>query len=201
MSNTHLIDIFKVGIYQVQLDIDNQKLYDFCKNHQTHDEGRVISNVGGYQSNFLNFQDKLLQPLSKEIEKHSTKYLKDVLKGHWSQSLSDMWININNYKDTNLVHNHPGSEISGVYYVKVPQNSGCIVFRHPASSELNHYYYNTMNLGEREWDSYTASHWEMPVTERVLYLFPSWLNHYVSPSHNKTEERISLAFNTYHKGE
>jgi uncharacterized protein (TIGR02466 family) len=112
-----------------------------------------------------------------------------------------MWININNYKDTNLVHNHPGSEISGVYYVKVPENSGCIVFRHPASSELNHYYYNTMNLGEREWDSYTASHWEMPVTERVLYLFPSWLNHYVSPSHNKTEERISLAFNTYHKGE
>ena len=29
---------------------------------------------------------------------------------------SNMWININSYKDSNIIHTHPGCLISGVYY-------------------------------------------------------------------------------------
>ena len=38
-----------------------------------------------------------------------------------------------------------------------------------------------------------------PVAENTLYLFPGWLNHFVNPNLNKTEERISISFNTYAK--
>ena len=33
-------------------------------------------------------------------------------------------MNTNSYKDSNRVHNHPGSAISGVYYVKAPSSAG-----------------------------------------------------------------------------
>ena len=46
-------DIFKVPIYEVQLDLDIKKLQSFCNEYQHKDTGRVSSNVGGYQSNDL----------------------------------------------------------------------------------------------------------------------------------------------------
>ena len=38
--------------------------------------------------------------------------------------------------------------------------------------------------------------WWMPSEVNTLYLFPSWLNHCVEANENKTEERISISFNT-----
>ena len=37
--------------------------------------------------------------------------------------------------------------------------------------------------------------WFLPSIENGLYLFPSWLKHYVKPNMNKKEERISISFN------
>ena len=37
--------------------------------------------------------------------------------------------------------------------------------------------------------------WWMPSIENYLYLFPSWLSHWVEPNLNKKEERISISFN------
>ena len=39
-----------------------------------------------------------------------------------------IWANINNKEDYNISHTHPYSHYSGVYYVKVPKNSGNLYF-------------------------------------------------------------------------
>jgi len=185
-------DLFKVPIYQVQLNLDNQKLHNFCKKHQTKNSGRVFSNVGGYQSNELDLNKSTLSPLLKEIQNHSNIFVKEFASTN-KISLSEMWTNINSYGDTNISHCHPGSTISGVYYVKTPNECGNIVFESPAKTVLN--YYN--NKRSQELNAYNASDWWLPSNESILYLFPGWLNHYEEPNLNKTEERISFSFNAY----
>ena len=189
-------DIFRVPIYLVHLDLDIKKLQSFCNEYQQKDTGRIFSNVGGYQSKDLSLADEALQPLIKEINTHSSKFAKEFINNN-EQVLSNMLINMSLYKDINKIHNHPGADISGVYYVKTPDDCGDIVFEHPAINVLG-YYFTELS---KEFNEYNSSAWAKPAVENHLYLFPSWLKHRVEPNLNKTKERISISFNTLEKGE
>ena len=59
-------------------------------------------------------------------------------------------------------------------------------------------YYNTP-IRHTESNQYNAETWWKPAVEKRLYLFPSWLNHYVDPNLNQ-QERISISFNTVEAG-
>ena len=185
-------DIFKVPIYSTQLNLDIKKLQSFCNEYQQNNTGRILSNVGGYQSNDLLLNDASLHPLIKEINTHSSKFAKEFINNN-EQFLSNMWINISLYKDTNRSHNHPFSDISGVYYVKTPDDCGNIVFEHPAKDVFSYYF---RKHPTKEFNEYNSMFWSKPAVENNLYLFPSWLNHFVDPNLNKTEKRISFSFNT-----
>ena len=99
-------------------------------------------------------------------------------------SVVNIWCNINYYKDTNAVHLHPHSVYSGVYYVQTPEDCGRICFQHPALDLLYHYPTkgkDTLFIGG--------------AVERFVFIFPSWLKHYVQPNMNIDEKRISISFN------
>ena len=196
-------DIFKVPVYSTQLNLDIKKLQSFCNEYQQKDTGKTLSNIGGYHSNDLPLNDVSLHPLIKEINTHSSKFAKEFINNN-EQALNHMWINISLYKDTNKSHNHPGSDISGVYYVKIPDECGNIEFEHPATDVLD-YYSRLGQFGTKsppiESNEYNSITWWKPVAENGLYLFPGWLRHHVEPNQNKNEERISISFNTIQKGE
>ena len=196
-------DIFKVPVYSTQLNLDIKKLQSFCNGYQQKDTGQTKSNVGGYHSNDLPLNKlkwplgESLHPLIKEIGIHSSKFAKEFINNN-EQVLSNMWINMGLYKDANKKHNHPGADISGVYYVKTPDDCGNIVFEHPALDVLNYYSPETKS---KEFNEYNSPSWWKPAVENKLYLFPGWLKHRVEPNLNKTEERVSISFNTLQKGE
>ena len=189
-------DIFKVPVYSTQLNLDIKKIQLLCNEYYHKDLGKSLSNVGGYHSNNLPLNDVSLHPLIKEINTHSSKFAKEFINNN-EQVLSNMWINISLYKDINRSHNHPFSDISGVYYVKTPDDCGDIVFEHPAIDVLNYY---SPAYALNRFNEYNSPSWGKPAVENNLYLFPGWLKHYVEPNLNKTEERISISFNTIEKG-
>ena len=200
-------DLFKVPIYEVRLDLDIKKLQPFCNEYQQKDTGKTLSNVGGYHSNDLPLNKlkwplgESLHPLIKEIGIHSSKFAKEFINNN-EQVLSNMWINMGLYKDANKTHNHPGADISGVYYVKTPDDCGNIVFEHPAEDVLGyHSFSNLVKENSGELNEYNSPHWWKPAVENRLYLFPGWLKHHVEPNLNKTKERVSISFNTIEKGE
>jgi uncharacterized protein (TIGR02466 family) len=54
-----------------------------------------------------------------------------------SVAVKDAWINISKPGNYQEYHIHPGSHFSLVYYIKVPENSGRIVFRsHEADKDM-----------------------------------------------------------------
>jgi uncharacterized protein (TIGR02466 family) len=101
------------------------------------------------------------------------------------------WVNVNPKYAYNALHDHPKSSVSGVYYVKVDDNSGRLRFRDPRAAKRMDPWPVAIgqDLDMRHWDRVTYK----PVAGRLI-MFPSWLEHDVEPNMSD-QERISISFN------
>ena len=102
------------------------------------------------------------------------------------------WININGPGAYNIPHTHPNSHLSGVMWIKVPKDSGNIVFDNPSG----HQAYTEINSYTQEFkDQFFIHHcyWLPPIEGRMI-IFPSHLQHGVNEN-NSNDDRISVSFN------
>ena len=135
MNTGKLYEIFAVPVYETELGFDVNKMTDLCRKFVKDDKGRNISNRGGYQSNDIDLSNKSFADFFANIEFHATGFAASVLTAK-TQFMHNAWININNYGDYNVVHNHPYSHISGVYYLKTPKDCGRLVLQNSAKDVL-----------------------------------------------------------------
>ena len=177
---------FLTSIWSFDLDIDSEKECSRAYQVQQIIEGVKLSNCGGYQSNNLD-----LKQFFPEIYEQIKEKLKFISKEtEMDLKLGNSWLNINQTKDFNINHVHPGSAISAVLYLKSDKNSGNIVFKNPTLSYL--YPINGNNK------LFFQTYWLPPVQGKI-YFFPAYLEHSVEPNMSDFE-RISLAMNfSYNK--
>ena len=189
-----IVDLFKTPVYGDFLKLNNSEIASYFYKLKKKSKARNRSNLGGWQSEDLK-RHLIIENLCEAIESHSNRYAQKI--GLKPLQLSNLWFNINNYKDTNIIHNHPNAILSGVYYVKVPKNGGDICFLHPCYDVFAHDWNDDMitNLNK-----HTSARWIIKSVDSKLLIFPTWLNHYVQPNLNKKEERISVSFNLVLKG-
>ncbi len=181
--------LFPTPLYEITgLEIDNEKLEKDIYELKEKDTGKEYSNRGGWHSNPQNNNE--IQEIFKPIIDSFGKIFPEMIFDPKVSSINSLsiWANINPKGSYNLRHNHPGCDISGVYYVKVPEgDSGNINFVDPrqALSYGNGFFVERYAGGE------TVPRY--PV-EGNMYLFPSSLEHNVGT--NLTEEdRVSISFN------
>ena len=138
------------------------------------------SNRGGWQSDLYKPEGEF-KPLVKEITefcKHLPLDIKDF-------DIPQLWVNVNKKGDWNVIHQHGQYDLSGIYYVKVPKNSGRIVFRDPRPAAIsNLFMVKNFDNGEIK---------NVNLMEGLLMIWPSYLDHFVEPSQTD-EERISISF-------
>ena len=169
-----------VWIDQVKFDKKEliKSVKDFSKNNKSID----VSNVGGYQ--YDNYKD---QKLSAQIISRIPR----VQKNKFINPTIYMWLNVNSKGDSNIRHTHFNSSIllSGVFYVKVPPNSGNIRFYDPRGISIHNPPDNRYYFDGSEYNYITPK-------EGMLLFFPSWFEH--SVEENKSdEERMSIGFNIF----
>jgi hypothetical protein len=124
-----LIEPFKQFVVKIKLNEDLKNILNFCIKVKNKEKGKIISNLSkGFQSNDLNKKETVLKSLIEKIKINSNIVINDVLKTNYKLSLNNIWININKFKDFNITHKHPFSKLSGVFYVKIPKNSGDLLF-------------------------------------------------------------------------
>jgi uncharacterized protein (TIGR02466 family) len=189
---SYTLDIFKFQLYCEKLNFDTDSLSNLCfeLQNKNKDYGRISSNLGGWQSDDLFDAYTIISNLRKLIYNHIDIYSKN-FKLNKKLKLDNLWININGYKDLNLPHIHPNNILSGVFYVKVPKNSGKIRFENPCLDLMEGVYQNSI----LEYNSINSATWSLEPDENLLILFPSFLKHSVLPNMNKKEKRISISFN------
>jgi uncharacterized protein (TIGR02466 family) len=138
------------------------------------------SNYGGWQSEADLYCNSVFKPLCQHI---STVCFK--LFGKDCTTIHQMWAGINKKYDHNVIHNHGAQyNISGVYYLKVPEDSGNIVFRDPRPVATL--------ISDRTLFGMSECETFIPYSG-LLLLFPSFLDHYVTPS-NSEDDRIAISF-------
>jgi uncharacterized protein (TIGR02466 family) len=178
-------NIFSIPLYRQKINIDNKKINDFVRSLAISSDGVTRSNVNGWQSkNIVNCEEmsEFLNCLDMHILAFSS-----LISIQVERKVNRLWANLNKYSNYNLNHIHPGCLISGVYYTKVPENSGAIYFNNPVGNfcGLTRFISNNPEL---------KSFREFPAEEGDLLLFPSWLDHGVLPNMSDGE-RISISFN------
>tara|TARA_B100000287_G_scaffold410505_1_gene439022 strand:- start:44145 stop:44834 length:690 start_codon:yes stop_codon:yes gene_type:complete len=161
------------------------------------------SNVGGYQSqdfdgaSMCEVEDELGN-LSRYIRQTAIDIYKRFNAPATTVKFANIWFNINGNggDDYNVTHTHPGSVLSGAFYVKAPEDSGRITFCRDHHSSFCFASCGTMEDFAAGYDD-TPWMWNQmgfpPVANRLM-LFPSWLPHKVETGKNKSD-RISISFN------
>lgn len=177
--------IFPTVVWRKHLTYDNSRLAQYITELKSSTNGKAISNVGGWQSlDSLRFPDKF-----NELQTQISESIKQICieTNLPPLTLDNLWYNINTPGSYNMIHNHPNSVISGVYYVDVPEdNMGNIEFYRSDDSE----YY----LKEKTNTFFGSTKFLYKSQTGVLLLFPSWLKHSVS-GNMSNQNRISLSFN------
>lgn len=87
-------------------------------------DGREVSNHGGWQQE-IHDRDPF-QPLLDRIGAVSLALLRRYRVPAERVTLTGLWANMNGYRDYNAMHRHNG-DLSGVYYVSAPPDSGHLV--------------------------------------------------------------------------
>ena len=186
------LNIFPISIHCFDVndfsEIQNQ-LIDYCYDLRKKDPfGNIISNRGGWQSQpfkIENYNDILHNFLIKSLTNFPN------IKNDVKFSIT-AWININENGDYNLTHCHPTSTLSGVLWIKCPDNCGNIEFVSPyqysAFEEVDSY------IDDFKKKNFSYSTVYLKSKEGKMIVFPSHLHHLVNPNKSQ-EDRISVSFN------
>jgi len=188
-----LSEIFVNFIALQELNLDNKSIIDYCYDLKEKDKGRVISNIHGWQSNGIDWdKESPLNELFSESEKIFNNVHKHYkFKNTFKQEIINGWININQKDNYNVLHSHPRSFFSGVYYPKAPTNSGNIVFKSPI---VAHEWAIDDSLVE-SYNGYNSFNYRIEPRDNIFIVFPAWLEHHVLPNESD-EDRISIAINS-----
>lgn len=188
---SEIIETFKSVIYRNKINFDNKKLLKYILNIKNKEKSRDVSNKGGWQSDDLNLNEVIINSLIKSFSPSILEFIQTLGYKSDKTFVTNLWANVNGFKDFNLTHTHPGCFISGAYYIEVPKNSGNIVFHHPAEDMMSPDWSSNQNI---EYNSYNGlTYWIKPEPS-YLYLFPSWLKHHVEPNLSN-KNRVSISFN------
>lgn len=106
--------------------------------------------------------------------------------------ITQSWINYTKPGEAHHRHHHTNSIISGVFYISALREVDGICFYRNAPS--------TLRASDEQQNCYTANSWRFEVGAGDLILFPSSMTHGVD-CNNAAHVRISLAFNTFLRGE
>ena len=157
------------------------------------DKGEFRSNRGGWQSTHFYSPEPEFQELWELIEREANVLHQSIkLKGRIK--LVEWWFNVNWKGGSNRLHNHPQSMYSGVYYIKTPPDCGNINFPNPNMTEIDFFWPIKMREESTRMVTSCAT---LGSAKDMLYIFPSWLSHYVD-TNMSDEPRISLSFNSHH---
>lgn len=151
-------------------------------------------NIGNFSSkSALVLENKKLGSVRKFINSSLDTYFQNVYnpKQDISLRITQSWANYTKPGKFHHKHAHPNSFISGVFYAKVENTDRIDFFKDT---------YNTFNIPAKEYGTYNSNSSQVNVENGLLLLFPSSLLHMVNPVQG-AHTRISVAFNTFPKGE
>jgi uncharacterized protein (TIGR02466 family) len=193
------IDIFPTPLYvSSEIELSKEILpvaedYIDCFGVNYRSQEKYISTYNVNTAAVHQRTDQRLNKLNSYIKSAARKYFEDHCIDSTGWSLSPYYLfNKITSGGSHPSHTHPGSILSGCFYLKIPQSAPSIIFTDPRSY-WNHVYYPP-KFGESREKYKLLSEYVITPTDGLFLMWPSWLEHEV-PESTINEERIVVAFN------
>ena len=182
------LSLFPTDVYVETINII--PLDDIILKMSVTEPSRKVTNMGGWQSNDALHEHKAF---SKLVDAVSICFLSIGEKYRYEKKcgITNMWANVNRYRDYNKAHIHTGTQWSFVYYVKVPDDSGNLVFVDPRIRRISSAH---EGINESYDNPFTHDLYVLTPLPGTLVFFPSYLEHYVEGNSNDIP-RISISGN------
>lgn len=170
------------------------QLIEYCYEQMSKDrDGMHYTNVNGWQSDplFMMKDPKLnffLERLIKNVNQCLVNHY--MIRDNVDTNVPRMWINISNKYSYNVVHTHPFSHYTGVFYVKTAEKCGDISLYQNSATEYQETLFRRQEI--RKDKKICPSIVYEPIEGRLL-LFPSTLSHGVDMNRSDSD-RISISF-------
>ena len=169
------------------------QLIQFAQEEKDKSDGITVSNRGGWHSK-VNYNDEP-NLLYLTIVKNLNEYFSEPANGFNKDTkfeISSLWININSTGDYNLPHIHANCDMSGVFWISTPKDSGQLVFESPNAFGQTKQISKYSNEIKSRLGLYPA--FDVDPHEGTMMFFPASLYHSVSVNECK-DSRISAGFN------
>ena len=195
-SGDELMQLFPTPVLICPYPVDYTKELEWINNQECRKEnqGGDAGNIQHYnrQSEDTFVLDRPeLSNIRAFIEAKLHEFVTKIYASTDKLVITQSWLNKSKKGESHHEHVHPNSMISGVWYPQIHESLPPIQFRsrHQRDVSLQTEKYNTFN----------SATFMLPMKRGELILFPSNLTHSV-PVNNSEEERISLSFNSWPKG-
>jgi len=187
--------LFPCNVHEIKIKdfkISGDEVLKYIYQERKKIPGVIKSNRGGWQSPaiYADFDNILLSTAQKEVGDYFS--INRIFREGVKIDFLNMWININKKTNYNETHIHPASHLAGVWWIKVPKDSGKLFFNSPHWFEQ----YHEMICYSDEFKEAVCTYpdYYIDSCEGGIVLFPSHLYHRVSES-NSNQDRISVSFN------
>ena len=161
---------FATPIWYIEKDLP-EGAYDWALDVEKNVEKKEVSNRGGYQSSPIKLDTF---PYYRHIQE-MTIFLP-------SFNYSYLWVNINRKGDYNIMHTHPTSDITCIWYIT--DNMHKLNLQDPMHFSRQKIYNKFGMVNYKSINAKAGS----------LVMFPSDIAHWVEP-HEEDTPRISISFN------
>ena len=185
---------FPTIIYAEDFKLDTNQLAENIIQWSKEDPGVAKTNRNAWHSTTDMQNRPEYKPLIDELFKMVNQVFEEEFLTRGA-ALGNMWANINPPGGYNQPHVHPNAVFSGVYYVKVPPNSGRLVCQDPRPGIQT-------CMPDRKKEQVPKHLWRdvrIEPKENRAIMFNSWLWHSVEPNMSN-ETRISVSYNFIQKG-
>ena len=195
MKTKHTIsNLFPIPIYTTNIDREfTVEEIDFVK-QQKND---CYPNAGNITTNNSYILDKSeFKNINKFLKEHCQNYLEDIIcpkDKNLKLYITQSWLNYTETNQYHHKHHHPNSIVSGVLYFDTDKEKDKITFFNSEYKQI------VPEVDEKKYNLFNSLNWYFPVKKGDLIMFPSSLVHQVE-THQATNTRISLSFNTFYKG-
>jgi uncharacterized protein (TIGR02466 family) len=193
-NNLEMLTLFSkvICLSNIQLTKDEELIIDDYINktefvqHKNYNKN-IINSVQGTKDRYM-FKNPSLHFLQNKILEKFNDFKNNILNYKNNEFIiNTSWLTKSNKNQIGDYHNHNHCMYSGVYYYKVPQNSGNIKF--------NNFQDKRFTLIPEKYNIYNSDSYTINVKKDLLIFFPSEIYHKIELNNSEKGDRYSIAFN------
>ena len=188
-QNDELISLFPIPLLVCAYQWDYSEELKWIRSVESWRENKDSYNRQSTDTFILDHPE--LKKIRTFIETKLNTFVSQTLGSEDKLAITQSWLNKNEKGESHHEHVHPNSMISGVWYPVIHDKLPPIQFRNRAQRDVE--------LSTERYNTFNSATFMLPLNPGELILFPSNLTHSVQPN-PFDEERISLSFNTWVKG-